>query len=226
MTLRINDNSWLVWQLLDSAFPAGGFAHSGGLEAAWQSGEVKGREGLASYIRTSLAQAGRGGLVFVGAACESPSEVPGLDRMCDAMLTNPVANRASRAQGMAFLSTAERIYRKEELRALREQVRIEGLAGHFAPLFGATVGLLGISRPAAASLYVFLTLRGLVSAGVRLGIVGPLEGQGIQHLMAEEAQRVVERFGEADVEEATQVAPMIDLLQANQDRLYSRLFQS
>ena len=28
-------DSWLVWQIADSGFPTGGFAHSGGLEAAW-----------------------------------------------------------------------------------------------------------------------------------------------------------------------------------------------
>ena len=37
------DNQWLLWQLADSAFPTGGFAHSGGLEAAWQNGEVSNR---------------------------------------------------------------------------------------------------------------------------------------------------------------------------------------
>lgn len=27
-------SDWIAWQLCDSAFPAGAFAHSGGLEAA------------------------------------------------------------------------------------------------------------------------------------------------------------------------------------------------
>jgi hypothetical protein len=32
-------SDWLVWQLLDSGLPTGGFAHSCGLEAAMQLGE-------------------------------------------------------------------------------------------------------------------------------------------------------------------------------------------
>ena len=36
----------LVWQLVDSAFPTGAFAHSLGLEAAWHHGEVASRDDL------------------------------------------------------------------------------------------------------------------------------------------------------------------------------------
>ncbi len=49
--------NWLIWQLADSSYPAGGFAHSSGLEAAWQQGEVTG-DGLADYIQASLTQLG------------------------------------------------------------------------------------------------------------------------------------------------------------------------
>jgi urease accessory protein len=43
----------LVWQLLDSAFPAGGFAHSMGLEAAFQIANINSGT-LASFIKQTL----------------------------------------------------------------------------------------------------------------------------------------------------------------------------
>ncbi len=69
-------------------------------------------------------------------------------------------------------------------------------------------------------------LRGWISAAVRLNIVGPLEGQTIQHQLADAAEAVATRFGEVALDDVAQTAPLLDLWQGTQDRLYSRLFQS
>src|SRR5262245_21730160 len=98
--------SYLVWQLNDSSFPSGGFAHSGGLEACVQHGEVSGLEDVRSFARQSLSQAGRSVMPLVTAAHRDTKDLAKLDELCDVFLSNPVANRASRAQGRAFLTSA------------------------------------------------------------------------------------------------------------------------
>ena len=46
----------MVWQLADSAFPSGAFAHSGGLEAAWRAGHVSDPLALEAYLQNQLCQ--------------------------------------------------------------------------------------------------------------------------------------------------------------------------
>ena len=59
-------------------FPTGGFAHSFGLEAAWQQGEVNAGS-LARFVRDAIVQAGRGGVPFVSAAHDDPRELAAID---------------------------------------------------------------------------------------------------------------------------------------------------
>ena len=186
-------NPWLLYQLADSAFPTGGFAHSGGLEAAWQQGEVRGSGPLRAFLESSLTQLAHGALPFVVRAHAMPDQLGELDSLCDAFLTNHVANRASRLQGKSFLLAVERglgfQFTPQEETPPTDQV----FHGHWAPLFGAIAARLGISRIDAVRLFVFVTLRSWVSAAVRLGIVGPMEGQSIQLALAPFAVNVVTR---------------------------------
>ena len=98
--------------------------------------------------------------------------------------------------------------------------------GHHAPVFGLVCRLLEISRDDAGQLFLFNHLRTLGSAAVRLGIVGPMEAQRMQHSMTPLAKQVWSDCATIPVEEAAQTAPLLDLWQSGQDRLYSRLFQS
>jgi urease accessory protein len=217
---------WLLWQLADSAFPSGGFAHSGGLEAAVQQGELRRADELRAFLVATLQQIGHASLPFVTSAYDHPEALLELDRHCDSFLTNHVANRASRLQGQATLASAERIFGAPELRQLR-LAGTEHLAyGHLAPVFGFVMRVLGLPGGPAARLFCFLHLRGLVSGAVRLGVVGPLQAQALQHDLASCAEEVFLRCRSLATDEIAQTAPLLDLWQANQDRLYSRLFQS
>ena len=209
--------TWLVWQLVDSAFPAGGFAHSFGLEAAWQQGEVNAAS-LPAFVRESVTQAGHSMLPFVLAAFDDPSSHALFDQRCEAFLRNPVANRASRVQGRAWLGAVTRAFPQVEVRAAGHR--------HFAPLFGATMRAAGVEREEAARMLLFGVARGTFSAAVRLGIVGTNEGQRMLGECASHLDLIVRRCGDLVIEDAAQTSPLIDLWQASHDRLYSRLFQS
>lgn len=210
-------HDWLLWQLADSAFPTGAFSHSSGLEAAWQQGEVDGRAELASFLEASLQQLGRGSLPFLITAHREPERLAELDRLCDSFTTSHIANRASRLQGRAFLASVERIFQTPPLRPP---------CGHTAPIWGVVTRLLEITQDSAGQLYVFSHLRGLTASAVRLGIVGTMEAQTLQHRLSLRAQEILARSSAFTLDDLAQTAPLLELWQGAQDRLYSRLFQS
>jgi urease accessory protein len=215
---------WLAFQLADSALPTGGFAHSGGLEAAVQLGRCRGAADLDRLVEEALWQSGSLALPFVAAAARAPERLPELDARCDIATPGHVANRASRAQGRALLRTGRAF--GPAAQALEDEVRRASLAGHLAPVWGALLGRLGTGEEEACRLYLFTAARGMLSAGVRLGLVGPLEAQAALRRAGEIAEVVLAATSGRTPEEAAATSPLLDLLQSHQDRLYSRLFQS
>jgi urease accessory protein len=211
-------DNWLMWQLADSAFPAGGLAHSNGLEAAVEQGLVTNGASLEPFIAVALGQCVRGTLGFVRAAWRTPAKFDQIDHQCDLFLNNHVTNRASRAQGRAFLAAATRIFATPAAIQLTEKLRASRSPNHLAPVFGLVLASLPISEQETQSLFLFVFVRGCISSAVRLGVVGPLEGQRIQSRIQVES-KTLDLY-------PIQTAPVLDLLQGTQDRLYSRLFQS
>jgi len=211
-------SDFLIWQLVDSAFPTGGFAHSAGLEAAAQNGEIRGRAELREWLAASLRQIGRAALPLVNTTHGEPDRLREADGVCEAFSTNHVANRASRLQGRAFQLAVERVFKS----SFGEPLEF----GHLPPVFGFAMNMLGVSAGTTRRLYVYQHLRGVIAAAVRLNLVGPMEGQMIQREMSSDAEAVAMTAEGLGLDDLAQTAPLLDLWQGTQDRLYSRLFQS
>jgi urease accessory protein len=237
----------LVWQLVDSAFPTGAFAHSLGLESAWHHGEMATREDLRRFVEATILQAGSGALPLVGAAHREPARLAEWDAQNDAFLSNAVANRASRQQGRTLLASAARIWTLPALEELhrraastsnsqlptskafpipKPQTRPTGLCAHVAPMTGAVFAALGVPLETTQRVVLFTAARSVLSAAVRLGVTGSYEAQRLQAECAAWAAAVQARYRDAGPDDLAQTAPIIDILQGAHDRLYSRLFQS
>jgi urease accessory protein len=190
-----------------------------------------------------LQQLGHTALPLVMAAFDKPEKLDELDRLCDAFTTNHVANRASRAQGRAFLTAVERIFKVGQASRLpRQREGDDGLisptlpqgAGgtpallyaHFAPVFGALMRELKVPRQTALRLFFFNQLRSAFAAAVRLNIIGPMEAQILQQRLSVKAEEILIRCSALTLDDLAQTSPLLDLWQGAQDRLYSRLFQS
>jgi urease accessory protein len=215
--------SWIVLQLSDSAFPTGGFAHSAGLEAHIQAGEL---ESVERYARELVEQLTHGSLPIVAAVHDAPDRLDELDAFTRTTLWSHVAYRASHTQGRALLDVAARSFGHEALVAARVRRARPDLDGHLAPVFGFVTRTLGVPRDEALGSFLHLGLRGLLSAAVRLGACGPTEAQAIHHRMHGVLDAALARARSLRLDDLAQTAPLVELIGATHDRLYSRLFQS
>jgi urease accessory protein len=199
----------LLWQLADAAFPAGGFAHSFGFEALRALGHLRDEADLALRLGELAWHTALAALPFLAAAYD---DAVAADHACDRFTTNHVANRASRAQGRAFLLAIAAVL----------DVRPALPHGHL-PVALAAALRDRVALADARELAMYTALRSAMSAAVRLGVVGPLRGQRI--LLAVASAEMARALA-AEIAAPRSAAPLLELAQASHDRLYSRLFQS
>jgi urease accessory protein len=166
-----------VLMLADARFPAGGHAHSGGLEGAVTAGTVSDVASLELFLRGRLATAG---VVAAGLAAMACAGVTGgasgevLEAEADARTPSPAQRDASRRQGRALLRAARAAWPSPVLDALALDAGA-GRPPHHAIVLGATAASAGCTPAEAAQIAAYLTVTGPASAAVRLLALDPIE---------------------------------------------------
>ncbi|RKP14041.1 UreF-domain-containing protein [Piptocephalis cylindrospora] len=242
--------TWILYQLADSALPTGGFVVSSGLECLEQVGLLS---SLPQFLQSSVDTYARSNLPFVAAAYDANSReaLYHLDDIYDAYQVNGVGRRASMAQGLALLNLYCKSYASPDprasptpppqvqqgegedtfgdtgrLRAFRDSIRDTRSPGHHAIAFGVTARFWGIRRERVLHAFLFLHARSLLSAAVRLNIVGPYAAQRELDKLRHIVNSLLIECSHLPIDQALTSAPLLDLAQGAHDRLFTRLFNS
>lgn len=239
-------SDWLVWQMVDSLYPTGGFAHSQGLEAAVQENHVSNAQpdSLRHFLSATLHQTANFALPIVYTAHVSAT-MPAddgrtfvdsfleINAKASALYSNHVARKASFAQGAAMLRLAISTYNQkqgdcfDQLLTIRKESKKRNHAGiHHAVIFGAVCALLGIEAATCQRMYLFFVIRDVLSAATRLNLIGPFEATRMQYDIGPLMESVCKRKQNRPIHDSYSSAPVLDLIQAMHDQLYTRIFNS
>lgn len=219
-----------LMQVTDSALPTGAYAFSNGLETAVKEGLITSSDDAGEYLAAYMRQACSAELPFVKSCYALPygfhaAAVKAMLEDLDAFITVPAMSRASLTLGRNFLRIFLKLYPGGILDDFHAWLSRECVAPHYLVAYAIGVRSAGFSREEALWGCYYQTLRDQVSALVRLGGIGPLEGTRIQGALLANADADIAAAPE-DYRCALTVSPLIGLMQGRHKDLYSRLFQS
>jgi urease accessory protein len=168
--------------LTDGRFPAGGHAHSGGIEAAVMAGRVTGVDTLAVFLAGRLTTTGRVAAAVAAAATIGGQDLALLDAEAGARIPSPALRAASRVQGRQLLRTARAVL--DGMPASPDELHLPVAMGVVCM---ATPGLGSVD---AARWALYDAVSGPASAAVRLLGLDPFRAWGVVAALLPDAEAI------------------------------------
>ena len=227
----ITDALLAVLQLADGLFPAGGFAHSFGLETYAQDGRVHDRESLEAFVVAHLeGAAGPSDAVAVAAAVRAAADADhaawlDVDGRLEAMKTVPEFRAASRQMGRQTARVAA-LACDPFITTLARAIEDGLTPGHHAAVFGAALGRRGVQPEAATTAFLYSTGALLVGAGLRLVSLGQLDGQRVLTAVLPRVAQLAATAAVTAVDDMWSFTPALELAGLRHAGLEMRLFRS
>lgn len=214
--------------LADGRLPAGGYAHSGGLESAIRQGRITTIDDLARFLTGRATTGGSVAAAFAAASCRAVerddlSALDLLDAEFTARTPSPALRRVAQSLGRQLL----RALRSIHPHPMHERMP-ERLAHPVA--FGASAALLGLSAEEAARGILHETLMGPGMAVVKLMKVDPFQAHravaALIPLMDRIGTEAAALADSAPEDLPSDGAPLSDILAEHHEVQEVRLFAS
>ncbi len=209
-------------QWMDSAFPTGAFAHSGGLETYTQIEKVQTADQLAGLIAVKLRSAATTDMIVIHCAMQADlGQLVELDELCQASKLAKETREASTRIGRRMLDNVLALLSDQHLEAYRAAGR-----GHHAVVHGLVCGAIGVDAQTALLTFGAGLVANQTSAALKLMPFGPAQAQRVIHQMHAEVIAAVGLALTLTLDDFGAFAPALDIRTMQHEQLFRRLFIS
>ncbi len=221
------DARLLLW--LSPAFPVGAYAYSHGLEWAVHKGWVRDRDTLTSWlgdlivhgsVRNDLILLARSAAALSGGRLAELVEINGL-----ALALQPSAERylETRQQGMSFLTAMTAAW---DAPLLAPAWRAVGTDVAYPVAVGIAVAAHGLAVHGALAGFAMTFTSNLVSAAIRLSVIGQTDGQRVMARLLLHAIQAAHSAETAMLDDLGGSAFRSDIASLAHETQHTRLFRS
>ena len=216
----------MAW--LSPGFPVGAFSYSHGLEAAAEAGAVTDRVSLQGWVGAIMAQgSGRVDADILreahrAARVDDIEALRAVNRCGLAYRATAELALETAAQGRAFLATCQAAWPApmlDQCAAIDDEIC-------YPAAVGAAAACAGVPVAAALTAYLQAMAANLMSAGLRLGIVGQTDGQRILAALEPLVLAAAATAAARGPAEFGAVAFAVDLASMAHETQYTRLYRS
>jgi len=213
-------------QYADSFFPAGGVAFSWGLEQLRADREIGRPADVDAFVEAQLdyrwASFDAPALCAAWYAGEDWAKLAAIDRLVDAMILAREMREGSRRAGASLLSVHARLASAAAL-AYREIVLRGDAPGHLPVIQGLAWRAAGLGADLCRAVSAHTLLTGMVSAALRLGLIGHLQAQTVLKRLRPRVAAILSR-PVGTIEEAATCTPAADIASMRHEVADARLF--